>query len=304
LTNELVTIIPEYGARIKELKLSNGANTVSILKTVSRIDSTDRDDIFTNAKLSPFAGRIEDGKYNFRQNSYSLPINYTEEKNASHGLLYDKNFNLVETIIDENYASCTLEYFYNNECEGYPFSYLIRITYKLSVNDGLIISTKIINRSDSPIPISDGWHLYFDLGVKVDELKLKLDVSDNIQFNDRNVPSGIKTPFNDFRLPEIIGNRQCDSCFKVNTKDRVVTNLISDNLNLNLQIWQDAGQNKYNYLVVYIPADRRSIAIEPLTSNINSFNSGEGLIVLHPGKEFTANFGITPCSLDNPLRIM
>jgi galactose mutarotase-like enzyme len=33
--------------------------------------------------------------------------------------------------------------------------------------------------------------------------------------------------------------------------------------------------------------------MKDLTSNINSFNNGEGLILLEPGKEYTSNFGIT-----------
>ena len=70
--------------------------------------------------------------------------------------------------------------------------------------------------------------------------------------------------------------------------------MICEKLNLNLQIWQDAGFNKYNYLVVYIPPDRKSIAIEPISSNINSFNNGEGLIILKPEEEFAASIGIIP----------
>ena len=221
-TNELVSIIPEYGARIKELWLNNGINSVSILKTVPRIDSNDRDNIYTNAKLSPFAGRIKDGKYTFNNIKYVLPANYEEEKNACHGFLYNKNFNVVDSEINEEYASCTMEYFYNNEYDGYPFSYIIRITYKLVVNEGLVISTKVKNRSYSAIPISDGWHFYFDLGMNVGELKLKLDVADMIKFNQRNVPSGNKIGFNDFDKPEKIGSRLLDCCFQVNTNDRVV----------------------------------------------------------------------------------
>ena len=60
-TNEFVSIIPGYGGRLKELWLNNGKKNISIIKKINRIDSTDRDEIFANAKLSPFAGRISDG---------------------------------------------------------------------------------------------------------------------------------------------------------------------------------------------------------------------------------------------------
>ncbi|MDR3628597.1 MAG: hypothetical protein P4L45_17255, partial [Ignavibacteriaceae bacterium] len=117
LTGEFVSIIPEYGARIKELRLSNGKDIISILKAVTDINSNDRDDIFTNAKLSPFAGRIKDGKYSFQQTEYSLPINYPEENNACHGFIFNKSFSVVEKVLKGDSASCTLEYYYDNEYE-------------------------------------------------------------------------------------------------------------------------------------------------------------------------------------------
>ena len=58
-TKEFFSIIPEYGGRLKELSLSNGEINISIIKKVKKIDSNDRDDIFTNAKLSPFAAALK-----------------------------------------------------------------------------------------------------------------------------------------------------------------------------------------------------------------------------------------------------
>lgn len=292
LTGEFVSIIPEYGARIKELRLSNGKDIISILKAVTDINSNDRDDIFTNAKLSPFAGRIKDGKYSFQQAEYSLPINYPEENNACHGFVFNRPFNVVAKALEGDSASCTLDYLYDNEYEGYPFRYLISITYRLTANEGLAISTKVKNRSTTIMPVSDGWHFYYDLGIVVDELKLKLDVSDNIEFDSRNVPSGNKVKYDDFNVLRAIGSTQLDSCFRVNSRERIVTQLISEKLNANLNIWQEAGINKYNYLVIYIPKYRKSLSIEPLTSNINSFNNGDGLIKLKPDEEVILNTGI------------
>jgi aldose 1-epimerase len=75
-------------------------------------------------------------------------------------------------------------------------------------------------------------------------------------------------------------------------KSKAVTELISNDQNIHLNIWQETGRNKYEYLVIYTPPDRKSIAIEPMTSNVNSFNNGESLIQLAPGKEYSSSFGI------------
>jgi aldose 1-epimerase len=46
-----------------------------------------------------------------------------------------------------------------------------------------------------------------------------------------------------------------------------------------------------------LPAGSRrtsGIAVEPMTCAPDAFNSGDGLLVLEPGQQFTASWGITP----------
>jgi aldose 1-epimerase len=291
-SDEFVSIIPCSGGRIKELWLNNGKENVSVLKKIERIGSEERDDIFTNAKLSPFAGRIKGGQYSFNNVKYDLILNYPEENNACHGFIYNKIFRVTEQIKNEEYASCTLEYLYKNENKGYPFSYSIALSYGLSVNKGLTCTTKIVNLSDCVIPISDGWHHYYDLGVPVDELKLKLDNLDLIDLDSSMIPDGRRKEYKIFDAPNGIGGRHFDSCFKLKTNGKAETKLISEERNINLLIWQDTGPGKYDYLVIYTPPDRKSIAIEPITSNINSFNNKEGLILLPPGDNFVSRYGM------------
>ena len=56
-------------------------------------------------------------------------------------------------------------------------------------------------------------------------------------------------------------------------------------------MWQETGTNKYNFLQVYIPPSREMIALEPMTSNIDAFNNKDHLIILEPGKKWSASFG-------------
>jgi aldose 1-epimerase len=51
--------------------------------------------------------------------------------------------------------------------------------------------------------------------------------------------------------------------------------------------------NKYNYVVLYIPPDRNSIAVEPMTSSIDAFNNKEGLIILKPEEFWSASMGFS-----------
>lgn len=292
-TKEFVSIIPEYGGRIKELWLNNGEKNISILKKINRIDSDERDDIFANAKLSPFAGRIRDGQYVFNNTEYNLFVNYPEEGNACHGFIYDKKFRLTDKLINHTNAVCKLMYEYVGANEGYPFRYLIEINYSLTSADGLVCTTKVINKSGQTIPLCDGWHHYFDFGIKVDDLKLKLEVSEIVGLDSRNIPTKNKESYCDFNTPSKICDRSFNSCFKIGRLNgKAVTKLISEDSNIHLDIWQETGANKFEYLVVYTPPDRKTIAIEPMTSNVDSFNNGEGLIMLAPKEEYISSFGI------------
>ncbi len=235
-TKEFFSIIPEYGGRLKELSLNNGNRNISLIKKVERIDSNDRDDIFTNAKLSPFAGRIKDGKYSLNNTTYKLNVNYPEEGNACHGFIYNKKFQVKDKIDNQEFASCSLVYNYENENNGYPFEYEIELIYKLTTNNGLICTTKITNHSEISIPLSDGWHHYFDLGVKVDDLKLKLDVSEIMELDKKNIPTGIKKLYDDFSTPTTLGNSHLDSCFKIHSiNGRAETELIFTNNKIDLK---------------------------------------------------------------------
>ncbi len=293
-TKEFLSILPEYGGRLKEVWLNNGCENKSIIKRVERVNSTVRDDIFLNAKLSPFAGRIKEGKYSFDDHEYNLDLNYPEEGNACHGFMFDKRFRVKDKIISEESAFCRLEYLYKGEYRGYPFRYSIELTYKITIGGEVICETKVVNQSERTIPLSDGWHHYFDLNTKVDDLKLKFEVEEIINLDERKIPTGIVEPFNEFKKATRIGSKHFDSCFKIkNDNGKAVTEIISETQNTHLKIWQETGINKYNYLVIYTPSDRRAIAIEPITSNINAFNSREDLILLGEGKEYQSSFGIS-----------
>lgn len=292
-TKEFASIIPEFGGRLKELWLNNGKENISILKKVESLYSRDRDDIFTNAKLSPFAGRIKDGQFSFRNVTYKMKKNYPEEENACHGFLYSKRFQVVDKKVSDESARCTLRYMYKKENEGYPFEYSIDLTYELSVESELTCVTKIVNYSETEIPLSDGWHYYFDLGADLSELSIKLNVLSLIELDSFKIPNGgkiTKLTFNDFKK---IGKQEMDSCFLVKSNNgKAETRLVCKERSIDLHVWQETGRNKYNYVVIYTPPNRKSIAIEPISSNINSFNNGEGLIILSPGEEFISSCGI------------
>ncbi len=61
---------------------------------------------------------------------------------------------------------------------------------------------------------------------------------------------------------------------------------------LTINIWQQTGKWKYNYLQVFIPPSKKSIAVEPMTCAADAFNNKMGLIILNPKKSFSTSCGV------------
>jgi len=292
-TNECVSIVPAFGASVNEITLRKGEKLFSILDGNISKDSFIGKDIFKGAKLFPFGNRIKGGCYSFNGETYQLDINYPEEGNAVHGFVYKEQFVLVDKIIEETFARAIFKYDYHGTITGYPFKFEIELGFTLDALNGFSCETKIINKGKQQMPFGDGWHPYISFNKNVDELHLKLPEAESIKVDDNLIPTGCREPYSTFNNSSLIGNTSFDNCFYLKSvEDLHCIELYDSQQDVSIALWQDAGKQKYNYLQIYIPPERRSIAIEPMTGNINSFNNGEGLLVLEPGKNFAANYGL------------
>lgn len=293
VTGEYISILPELGARLNSAYLLENGKLKSVLKELDTSNLTSNDQLFNNAKLFPFAGRISTGTYKFNEQIYQLPINYKEENNACHGFLYQKKFELISKFINEEFANVELGYNYSADYPGYPFKFKINIRIGLTFGGEVIVHNEVENISSTPIIFSDGWHPYYTFADNVDDLIIDFTPNEKIELNKVNIPNGNKINYN-------LGNHQrislkeitLDDVYKfLPMSDKHEIKIISNVTGCELRIWHEAGINKYNYLVIYTPPDRKSVAVEPITSNINSFNNKEDLITLDAGYKWDASFG-------------
>ena len=221
-----------------------------------------------------------------------LSLNYDEENNACHGFVYDKIFKMTSFHSDDNKTSITFEYYYEHEAAGYPFDFKLILTYELNENSGVTCKTQITNISKEKILFSDGWHPFFILDEKINDSLLKLDVNSIILTDNYHIPTGLTKEINSDGAKEI-SDKFFDTTFYVNHKDKIVTELFSPSKDVTLHIWQEAGISKYRYINVFTPPDRKSIAIEPMTSNLDAFNNKQDIIYLEPGCSWEASFGFS-----------
>jgi len=292
-TEEYVAIIPECGGLVNELVLGKSGKNYSIIDGYTFAEDLSEFRMHKSSKLIPFPNRIKDGRYEYSGKSYQLPINHPAENHAIHGFIYDKKFKVTSSELNANEASINLEYIYNGDIEGFPFKYITEIIYTLTADDGLNCQTLVQNLGVTSMPLGDGWHPYFKFNKRVDELMLKIPTDIKTLVDDRLIPTGEILPFDNFSELTIISQITFDTGFRIAGEEAFVeTELFDPESNVKIIVFQETGENKYNFLQVYIPPLRESIAIEPMTCNIDAFNNKDGLIMLEPGAVFEGNYGV------------
>jgi aldose 1-epimerase len=107
------------------------------------------------------------------------------------------------------------------------------------------------------------------------------------------IPNGEFLPYNKFIKMNNISDRFLDNCFSVKSANVLFrTSLFDPIKNVMIKVWNETGYRKYNYIHLYTPPHRKSIAIEPTSSPPNSFNSEIDLIVLRPKEKISLSWGI------------
>ena len=295
LTNESISILPGLGARLNSAHLRSSGELAAVLSELKDENMKSSDEVFNNAKLFPFAGRIKKGIYSFQDKTYKLPINYIEEDNATHGFLYNQRFNVIAKRNTGESAEVELEYVSANDITGYPFFFRVVVVYKFSEQGEVIVTTRVFNSDKRQMLFTDGWHPYYKLCQSIDDLIIEFNAEEKIELNQDKIPNGIRFSFNGAAVQQIdLKNKTLDDVFKYSSNNKInFVNIFLKESSTKLNIWHEAGFNKYNYLVLYTPPDRKSIAVEPMTSNINAFNNREGLIIIEPGELWSASYGFS-----------
>ncbi len=276
-----VRILPEAGALLNEYSIPLGNRRIQVVDGFKNLADLKMNYPLTykSAKLSPFVCRIADGRYTFNGISYEFRNKFLDGS-AIHGILSNSPFTVLEKKAEKEEASITLGYHYQKEDPAYPFEYKITVKYTLKTGGRLILDTTVINCSGQAIPIADGWHPYFSLEGKVNEWLLSFRSRKNVAFDEKLIPMGHLVETSAFYQPEPVGETFFDHCYLLEPGNgKAAATLENPENGLRLSIFPDSS---YPYLQIYTPPDRKTIAIENLSSAPDSFNNGMGLILLEP----------------------
>lgn len=268
-------VYPNLGGSIQELII----NKVNIIDGISNDESGLKDyaNTYKSSILFPFPNRIEDGTYEFMGETHQLPVNELSVNNAIHGSVYNKEFKVTSMDSDEHTATIELTYQSNGSSPGFPFTYALKLTYKISATGSMNLSFDLINQGKFSFPYGMGWHPYF----KTEQLATSILSFPSKNFyacNERSLP--VKTLTSALPSSFMMKDKKFDDAYSLHKPE---CSFESKSYTLRFDFDYPDG----SYLQVYTPPHGKSIAIEPMTCVANSFNNKIGLKELLPGKSDT-----------------
>ncbi len=246
-----------------------------------------------NLVLYPYPNRMHDGQYEWQGKAYQFPINNAVTGNSIHGIGKMSATRLKNYMITEQMASVTLVHEYDGHLPYYPFPFVMEITYTMSITNHFEVDLQFKNTGTETIPVGIGWHPYFRLSDDVCDTSLKMPSVEKVEVNERLLPTGVLSRFDDFSELQRIGDTVVDNCFYILDLESKESHFVLSSERGTLRYWQESGTQKYAYAQVFTPPARNAIAIEPMTCNINAFNNKNGLCALAAGETLGGTCGFS-----------
>ncbi len=247
----------------------------------------------TGIILAPWANRVEDGVWYLEGKKQQLDITEVSRNNASHGLLR----NAAYALVDESEFSVTLQATVFPQ-HGYPFLVRHTVRYELDENMDLRVQQTLVNDSQGRAPFVLGAHPYLRLGdVAPEDLVLTVNARTRLVADERLIPRSTAAADGQYDLSggTAVGDLLIDVALTDLTYDGGLarhTLTAPDGRSVSLE--QD---ETCPYVHVFVtdtfPGRSKAVAIEPMTGPANAFNSGDGLRWLDPGEAFTMAWGIS-----------
>lgn len=269
--------------------------------------------------MGPWANRLDEQAFYANGQRYAFDMELGNVRGAIpiHGFLTTNDrWKVVDTKADGSSARVTsrLEFFRNPKwMKQFPFAHTIDMTYRLE--DGVLaVTTRIENLSSEPMPVSIGYHPYFQLTDSTrDEWTVSIGAKTQWLLAQNKVPTGetqpIETAFPD---PKSIALKDVDL-------DHVFGDLVRGASGSAVMSVKGKSQRldvmvgpNYRAVVVYAPkpapggsnpnasaASRNFICFEPMAAVTNAMNMAQKglykeLQSIPPGGVWTETFWVRP----------
>lgn len=245
--------------------------------------------------LAPWPNRVRDGRWTLDGVAQQLAITEPAFGNASHGLLRNTAYRIVERTASAVELGALIV-----PQPGWPFTLETRVTYRLD-DDGVTVTHRAINGSDASAPWAVGAHPYLRSGAHpVEQLELVVSATGWLATDERLNALDIHPldAAHDLREPTALDRVDANTAYTGlgnATETGTIAELRAPD-GVRTVLWADPA---FGWLQVYTPRDHPrsagpglAVALEPMTAPPDALNSRLGLAHLAPGAEWSASWGI------------
>jgi len=243
--------------------------------------------------LFPFPNRLENATFEFDGSVFRLPKNESSGVHAIHGFTPKNAWRTVDRGTAADFAFVTGEFRLSIDkpevLAYWPSDGCLRVTYTLHPKRLDVAAT--VSSFDRPLPFGLGYHPYFAMqnspGAGIDDWTLRVPAGEVWEAVGA-IPTGRRlTPPEsvDFRMSRRIGNVELDTLYTdlPEAGDGLVELASLSDGTSTIRVSAD---RRFRELLLFIPAHRKAVAIEPYTCATNAANLPDGgWLVLKPNSK-------------------
>jgi aldose 1-epimerase len=254
--------------------------------------------------LFPFPGRLREGKLPYQGETYQLPLTDSTKQHAIHGFTPRNPWREIAGVSDADSASVTGQLNLGKDLpasrDHWPADFNLNVTYRLFA-DRLRVEAVVENLGPGPLPFGLGYHPYFRLpGVTDPDVGghvLQANVGQVWEADANNLPTGERKevpPPLDFRRPRPIGSTTLDNVLtgvRGPTEPGGLVELAVLSHPSSTHHVRFLADTSFRDLVLFTPAHRQAVAIEPYTcsadaSNLAARGIDSGWRAIHAGAKW------------------
>lgn len=308
----LAVVVPSVGAQCNRFERESGGRSVPFLVAAESVEQLKGSPMrFGNPILFPFPNRVRGGHFTFDGMDVQLPINEPARNHAIHGLVFDRPWETADVGADDGgaWVRCRFDSAMHPDVAAvYPFPFVISYTYTLRAG-ALESRIEVQNTGTRRMPFGFGLHAWFPLpltaGGERADCRLTAPTSQVWELAADFTPTGRILPASadrDLAQGVALGTATFDDVYTGLPTDSSWEAVYSDpRSGWDLAVVCDPS---FRELVVYAPADREVVCMEPYTCTTNAFNLAEqgvdaGRRVLRPGEVWTGSVTYAPRPIAN-----
>ena len=244
--------------------------------------------------LFPFPNRLAGGRLTFEGKEYQLPLTESSGRHAIHGFTPRNPWRVVGAGGEKGHAFVSGQFQLSKDVPAMPWpnDFIVTLTYTLSPS-ALVVDCLVENPGPGRLPFGLGYHPYFAIpdvpDATADEMVLQAATGE-LWETEQGLPTGRRLPVPaelDFRTAKGIGATALDTLYAVGAgRGGLVpfARLSHPRSAGSLHIFTAPD---FRELVLFTPAHRKAVAVEPYTCSTNAANLPDGgWRVLPPGESW------------------